>query len=251
MKKTRLSDRFVSYFCGFIPRYVNTTIVSSAYTFMGYLQLIWNSPARFFLNSVHKPLAAAENTANQTAYRQHIPEIQAKGGFIEDQQHFTDMTYGKGTMQASGCGIFAIYNALSWLKTSRSAVPDLPQLIHDFEQNGMVLNGFGGTAPRALQKYLTRLGVANQYTSRAGKFNKLAEESSCIILTMFNDRNDIRRQMHTICITRQTAVSDVQYIAHNVYGNGSVVGPCPTFHELMNRMNNGNSKIFFMIGIKS
>ena len=161
-------------------------------------------------------------------------------------------------MKTSGCGIFAVYNALSFLTDQSAPPPDLPGLIRIFESNGMVLNGYGGTAPGAIRKYLSREGIPNKATSNARKFDSLAAESRCLILTLFNDRNDIRRQMHTICVTKQEAADPsepvpgsprISYTAHNVSGNGTVVGPYPTFPELMKHMNGGKSKIFFMIGI--
>ncbi len=227
-----------AFWVSFIPHYISNSIVSAVYSFLGWLQ---------FLSPYRRKLKKQNEAHNISAFRSHQPEILDKNGYIEYQGRYTDMFYGKSTMQRSGCGVIAVFNALSFLsRHSSTSLPDLPFLIQHFAGSGMVLNGHGGTAPGFLQRFLTKQGISNRAATHPEKFASLARESHCLILTMFNDRDDIRRQMHTICITKEKE----GYLAHNVAGNGTVVGPYSDFSELMNHMNSGKSKIFYLIGCR-
>ena len=170
--------------------------------------------------------------------------ISKNKGYIEDQNSYTDMPYGKATMQYSGCEIFAVYNAAYSLLAH--PLMDLPELISFFEKDGMALGGKFGTSPKALRDFLESKGFTTFFSTMEKDFDTLAAAYPSLIFTMYNDKNDIRKEIHTIHISK----SNDQYTAHNVYCNGTTVGPCPSFQELIKSINCGKAKGISLIGIR-
>ena len=165
-------------------------------------------------------------------------------GYVEDQNAYIDMPYGKSTMQFSGCEIFAVYNAMRSLL--QHPVMDLPELIFYFEKDGMSLNGKFGTSPKALRDFLKSNGFTAAFTAKEADFSAFAAKYPGLIFTMYNDRNDIRKEIHTIHISKKGSM----FTAHNVYCNGKVVGPFTSFDELIQNINGGKAKGISLIGIK-
>lgn len=180
---------------------------------------------------------------NNKSFRNHMAEIIRKNGYIEDQNRYTDMYFGEVTMQFSGCEIFAVYNAL--VNLGRKNDISLPNLISVFEKDGMLLRGGLGTSPVALKEYLETHDFETLFTTKESKFDEVGKKSAGLILTMYNDRRDVSKAVHTVYISKK----DGNYTAHNVYCNGTVVGPHSSVIELLKSMNGGNSKGISLIGI--
>lgn len=121
----------------------------------------------------------------------------------------------------------------------------LPEMIAMFERDGMVLSGKFGTAPKAVRDFLERQGFRTEFVTDVTQFEALGERSQSLILTMYNDKDDIRREIHTVSISKD---SD-GYRAHNVNCNGDVLDPCGSLRELMAQMNGGRIKAVSMIGV--
>lgn len=216
----------------FIPRRINNRTVIAVYELLRRIQKLAKSRWKKNL------------TLNQINFTNHRNVISKNHGYIEDQNNYTDMAYGKATMQYSGCEVFAVYNAsYSLLK---HPVMDLPDLIACFEKDGIALNGKFGTAPKALRDFLESHGFATLFSTKEKDFDGIAKSCPSLILTMYNDRNDIRKEIHTIHISK----TDGMYTAHNVYCNGKATGPYPSFHILMQNINGGRAKGISLIGIQ-
>ena len=115
-----------------------------------------------------------------------------------------------------------------------------------FEKDGMALNGKFGTSPKALRDFLKSNGFTAAFTAKEADFSAFAAKYPSFIFTMYNDRNDIRKEIHTIHISKKGSM----FTAHNVYCNGKVVGPFTSFDELIQNINGGKAKGISLIGIK-
>lgn len=181
---------------------------------------------------------------NQAAFKNHAESIQKAKGYIEDQNRYEDMSYGKSTMKFSGCEIFATFNAMFTLNGKHEI--DLPLLINEYEKDGMVLSGKFGTSPKAISDLLTRKGYKTVMTSEEKEFDSLGNKYASFILTMYNNIEDIRDEVHTIHISKD---AKGQFSGHNVYCNGKVVGPAKSISSLISMFNGGKSKGICLIAV--
>lgn len=220
--------------CGLIPGKVSNATVLRAFEVMRKSQSIRR----------RSKLSVENLKKNTERFQHHLETIEKHRGYVEDQNNYRDMHYGVSTMQYSGCEIFAVFNALFNL-TGKHPVP-LHHLIEAFEADGMVLSGKFGTAPRALVDFFNRNGFHAVITTKEGEFDRLGRDSDSLILTMYNDGEDISKEVHTVNISKEHG----GLVAHNVYCNGATVGPAATVTELIARMNNGKAKGISLIGIK-
>ncbi len=180
---------------------------------------------------------------NEAAFPAHEAAIRAAGGFVEDQNRYGDMVYGRTTMRYAGCEIFAAYNIIVAL-LGRTLM-SLPEMIEAFEKDGMVLSGKFGTAPKAIRDFLRQQGFSAEMTAREREFDEFGKRFEGLILTMYNDRNDIGQEVHTVAVSKDAA----GFTAHNVYGSGRVVGPCAGLSELIGGINGGRAKGIALIGV--
>ncbi len=176
------------------------------------------------------------------------------GSFIENQNEWESVRFGLSTMKYSGCEIMSVYNALLDLG-NRMTAQDMARLISDFEKKGAELSGKWGCSPRSIRRYLTHQGYkVTMTTSKApDAINAVGENSDSVIITAYNDRNDIRKMIHTISITKD---SDGNYTLHNAYkringrysaynGNGSIKNLC----DAIGAMSQGQAAPICVIGI--
>lgn len=226
----KITFSFSSFLYAFVPRHVGNRTVYAAYELLRKMQRI---AKRDYGDHI---------SANEAAFQKHFVNPLKSNGYIEDQMNYIDLSYGKSTLQNAGCGIIAVYNVLTHLGISQS----LPQIISAFEEDGLCLDGKWGTSPGAIRDYLARCGLTVRLSVKKEEYNALAEDSQGIILTIYNDRNDIRQQLHTIAVTRENG----QYAAHNVSCNGQITPPCPTLDALLSAINGGKSAGIVLIGIK-
>lgn len=181
---------------------------------------------------------------NDNAIKNHEATIKKNKGFVEDQNKYTDMPYGESTMQYSGCEIFATFNAIYALK---KAYPiSLPTMIGEYEKDGMVMSGKFGTSPQAICDFFKRHGFTAAITTKEADFDTYGKNYTTWILTMYNDKDDISKEVHTVNISKEG--NDLY--AHNVYCNGTVVGPAASISQLIGKMNGGKAKGITLIGIK-
>lgn len=223
----------MNFLFSFIPKRINNGTIVAVYELLRRIQKLIPSHWQEHL------------AINRQAIFHHLSVLDKNNGYVENQNAYTDMPYGKYTMQYSGCEIFAVYNATQCLM--QHPIMDLPELISCFEKDGMALNGKFGTSPKALRDFLESKGFATSFATKEADFSTLAMNYPCLIFTMYNDRDDIRKEIHTIHISKKGSI----FTAHNVYCNGKTVGPFTDFNELVKNINGGKAKGISLIGVKT
>lgn len=215
----------------FIPQYISNEGVIFFFSLLRFLQKMKPYKSEIHLEK------------NKSEFQKHKESIEKYDGYIEDQNQYQNMDYGRVTMAYAGCEIIAAYNAL-WTLTGEKI--ELSELISTFEKDGMVFGGRFGTAPGAIKSYFEKKGYKVYFTTKEKRFEEITEKSDVLILTMYNNKSDIRDQIHTVTITKQKQ----GLCGHNVYGNGKIAGPNDCFLEFMEQICQGKSKGISLIGIK-
>lgn len=218
--------------CGIIPNQVDNKLVVNAFEVMRKQQ------------QVLKKDFSAHLKANEESFKNHLKNITASNGYVEDQNNYKDMAYGESTMAYSGCEIFATFNAMYNI-TKKNAV-SLSTMISEYEKDGMVLSGKFGTAPKAIADFLTKQGFKTQFTTEEADFDDYGKNNDSLILTMYNDKDDISKEVHTVNISKDGG----KFTAHNVYCNGKVVGPYNSVSEVISNINSGKAKGISLIGVR-
>lgn len=139
------------------------------------------------------------------------------GHFIENQNDWGDIQFGSGkhhNMRYSGCEIIAVYNALLDLGKELSS-EDMAELIGAFEEKGAALKGEFGVTPHAIRDYLKNSGFDVSVTSSNDETSicELGRKSHTVIATVYNNKDNIMEEIHTVCITKKDGV----YAVHNDY----------------------------------
>ena len=227
--------------CRVIPRLPNNIVA-------GVLRFL-----RLF-NTVSNTAISSNLKSNTEAFRR-VHSHALCSGFIEDQAAYADMHLGKSDMCYAGCEIIAVFNALGALGETVSE-KSLPELVGYFEKRGIVANGYGGTAPYALQKYFRRQGFDTVYTGNRKSFDGISRAYRVLIVTVYNDMNDISQEIHTMCVTKDD--SGKMYV-HNAYfiqdGKYQAKGPYSSLGQLVSDLRYDNkgiscSRILTLIGIR-
>ena len=195
-----------------------------------------------FLQSRFKKKFPDHLEINRKAFKDHLKAIKLNKGFIEDQHDYKDMVYGVSPFSANGCELIAIYNAL--YEITKKEDIDLPLIIDIHEKKGMVLNGLFGTAPRAIETYFKKNGYKTMSSSKKDNYERIAKSSDVLILTMYNNIDDITDQVHTICITKKLG----KYYVHNNGSKYSRIG-YNSITDVLAKINGGKAKDIFLIGI--
>lgn len=218
--------------CALIPNQVDNSVVVGAFELMRKEQKLLRKDF------------SAHFTANENTFKSHATAITKTNGYVEDQNAWTDMKYGDSTMQYSGCEVFATYNAIFNMAGMHKM--SLAQMIAEYEKDGMVMSGKFGTSPKAIADFLTKQGYKTNLCTEEKDFDSVGKDSDTLILTMYNDKDDISKEVHTVNISKQNG----KYTAHNVYCNGYVVGPYNSVSETIKNINGGKAKGISLIGVK-
>lgn len=218
--------------CAFIPGKVNNAAIITAFEVMRKQQRLMKKD---FSRHLKK---------NKEAVEAHAADMRRNQGYVEDQNKWTDASYGESTMQYSGCEVFATFNAI-WSLLGKT-IMSLPEMISEYEKDGMVLSGKFGTSPKAISDFLEKHGFKTELVTNEKEFDDVGKRSDSLILTMYNDKDDISQEVHTVNISKK----DKKYTAHNVYCNGKVLGPFDSVSETIRNINQGKAKGISLIGIK-
>lgn len=226
---------------GFIPMFVSNNVVIEFFEILRFIQKIFSK-------------VSTENTAkrqnenllnNEMMINAHKARMVINKGFIEDQNSYTNLKYGNVTMKYAGCEVFAVYNAMRSILGK--SLYTIPQLVSEFEKDGMVLGGRFGTSPKALSDFLNKNGFVTEFSTNVKEFDEIGSRNSDVIITYYNDGRNILHEIHTIHVSKENGM----YIAHNTYCNGSNVRLCSSVSELMSEIHGGVAKGISIIGIKS
>ena len=123
-------------------------------------------------------------------------------------------------MAYSGCEIIAVINALHSMGYDMKSV-DVVDLISRFEKKGAIINGKWGTSPMALVNYLRKEKkciVKCTTSTNYDKIEKVVEDSDTIIVTLYNEKDDLSKEVHTINIEKATDdEGKTVFYNHNVW----------------------------------
>lgn len=197
----------------------------------------------------------ANRRANQEALTKAFSagkSFYAKGRYIENQAQWKRIKFGRYTMDYSGCEIIATYNAILSLGET---LPEqgIVDLIGAYEKKGAVLWGGWGVAPRAIFHYLKEKGYETAMTVSTApqEIDRMGEEYSTAIITVYNDARDITKQIHTMNAskTRERA-----FVLHNCYrrdrDGGYTMGvPQASLWEAIKSVHGGAAMPICVIGI--
>lgn len=222
-------SKIADYICELIPKINNKTMIF-------FMEI---------LRKVHRKRKYNSYEENRHYFDVHLKSIIENGGFIEDQNSYSDIKYGKYSIKYSGCEIIAAYNALISIKEEFGREFSFPGLISEFEKDGCMLSGKFGTSPKAIYDFFRKEGYNPKFSTKEKEFELIAKEYDSLIFTFYNDRKDIRKEIHTINVTKFSG----KFFAHNVYCNGLVLGPFESMGMLLDNINGGKAKGISLIGI--
>ena len=179
---------------------------------------------------------------NEKNYENHKKMIE-KNGFIEDQNNYKDMHYGKKTMDYNGCGIIAAFNAMYDL-TGKHTI-SLPLMIDIFENDGIVMMGMFGTSPNSIKNFFIKQGFETISTTKEEEFNRIGDDFDSFILTFYNNGSDIFNQVHIANISKKND----KFTIHNS-GVNCQTKSYNSISDLIFQKSNGKAKGIMLIGIK-
>lgn len=172
--------------------------------------------------------------------------------YIENQYEWKEIKFGKKySMSYSGCEIIAVYNALCALGNDMVQY-SIENLISIFEHDGAVLGGFFGVSPYAVAEYFRKKGydVTVSLSMDEALINAVGKKSDTVIVTAYNDKYDITRQIHTVNITKEKRGT---YAVHNAYhfvhGSYAAKDGYDTLHKAINAISDSGPAGICVIGI--
>lgn len=170
-----------------------------------------------------------ENAKNNLSVISHKPgddsnkKLYKTGTYIENQGDWGEVKYGNSDMAFSGCEIIAVINARHSMGDDMSK-KEVVELISHFEEKGSFFHGILGTSPLALVDYLkenTDYNIECTATTDYGEIEKIGKRSDTIIATVYNEKDDLGEQIHTINIEKATDEEGKEvYYNHNAYWYG-------------------------------
>ena len=235
--------RIKKFLVSFIPRYV------SNHTFLRMYQITALFPVpRKIREKNYDSNIVQLNTTDWDFWT--VPSA-----YIENQNEWDKIMYGANAhsnMRFSGCEIMATFNAQKALMGTGS-LEMMARLIRMYEARGAALGGIFGVSPRAIEDYFRGQGVLVMTTDKSDSESLNMVDSQCqvLIATVYNDANDITKQVHTVCITKDTGNG---YVLHNAYRrdqNGTYIAsaPYPTLSDAISNISRNETKLIYLIGI--
>ncbi len=232
-----------NFFVSFIPKHVSNRILLNIY----HALTLFKVPRR---------IREKNYTVNcKQLNREKWDMWNNVSAYIENQNEWKNIRFGTGShhnMSYSGCEVIASYNAWKALKGSGSP-EQMAKFILDYETNGAALRGEFGTSPYAIEKYFKKNGfyVTAAYGDDNTAVDAIGNKYKVMIATVYNDRNDITKQVHTVCITVD---SKKGYILHNAYlvnKSGAYVESAPygTLTDAIRHISRHETKLIYLIGI--
>lgn len=182
-----------------------------------------------------------------------------EGEYIENQAEWEGVKFGskeKVNMSTSGCGVMAAYNARIALGEDVSS-QTMVEMMSEFEKEALG-GGAYGVSPGAVYDYFDERGYEVQMTcsTDAKVINDLGKQSDTIIVTAYNDKNDINQMVHNVSITKN---EEGKYEVHNAYckdggkyvSNDNGGKGFDTVQEAIDGMGSRKAKALCVIGISN
>ena len=182
---------------------------------------------------------------NKKAWEQY-QNTHENGKYIEDQPGMNSIQYGRHRGDYNTCEVIAAYNALQYLTDGES--PDsFPELLAQFEKDGITLFGEFGTSPESLHAYFDNNGYDTKMLVGDGisssNISGLSDDYDTYIMTTYNNGSDLSSMIHTVSITKENGV----YVVHNDYDGTQSYD---SLNSAVSGYNNGNGEPITLIGIK-
>lgn len=202
-----------------------------------------------------------------TDEEKEVKEIKEKifyteGEYIENQAQWGGVKFGSKeeeiSMSTSGCGVMAAYNARIALGEDVSS-QTMVEMISEFEKEALG-GGAYGVSPGAVYNYFGDRGYEVNITcsTDCDVINNLGEQNDTIIVTAYNNKNDIDQMVHNVSITKN---AEGKYEVHNAYLWSKKEGKyvCDdnegkgydSVQEAIDGMGSGNAKALCVIGISN
>lgn len=232
-----------NFWASFIPKHVSNHIFLRIYHFTSLIPV----PRKIRDQNYKSNIVQLKNM--------HWDFWTAPSAYIENQNEWGNIMYGAGkyhNMRRSGCEVIATFNALKAL-TGTGSPESMAELISEYEVRGAALRGELGTSPRAIEAYFRRHGFLVTTTDKGDgeSLEMVDRQSQVLIAVAYNDANDITRQVHTICITKDAGKG---YVLHNAYrkdksGKYIASAPYATLSDATSNISRNESKLIYLIGI--
>ena len=166
--------------------------------------------------------------------------------FLESQHSLRGIPYGATNMAAAGCGILAVYNLLLYWGRPES----LTSLIHEAEHEGSVLRGRWGTSVLALLRMLRKRGLTvipvTGWRRHETDFDGLLRTYDSFLMNLYNDEDDIRAMVHTVCVTR---LGPDRFRIHNADGERSLDVEAASVRALCKALPGGKARPILLAGV--
>ena len=236
-----------SFFRSFIPKHVNNR------TFLRLYRLA----ALIHVSRRTSNINYGKNLIQLRSMNRYLQNN--RSAYIENQNEWSEIIYGAGphhNMKYSGCEIIATFNALRAVGALADcdAAESMAGLIRYYEANGAALLGEFGVSPKAIETYFVRHGFSVASTEKDDNkdLDTVDSKSQVLIVTVYNDVNDITKQVHTVCITKDAVKG---YVLHNAYrkdehGVYRESIPYTTLKEAINHISGYEPKLIYLIGIE-
>lgn len=235
----------------FVPRYIPNRLVAGV---MGLLQIMRKTSKAKVRENCIQNSSILEGQASVSERKVFFrPTV-----FIENQRQWKQVCFGRQyTMAYGGCEIIAVYNALLSLGKELSG-SELAELISRFERKGAVWGGMWGVTPQSLKPYFKKLGygVKKTWSRREKPINRLGEECDTLIVTFYNNGDDVFDGIHTVNISKD---AEGKFHVHNDYhsyrdAKGSTIyvshGPYDTLYEAVTKLSGGTAATMCVMGVK-
>lgn len=188
---------------------------------------------------------AKHKDKNETEWKKYQKDHD-NGKYIEDQPGMTEIQYGNLTGNKNACEVIATYNALQYLTNGNS--PDsFPDLLAQFEKNGITANGAFGTSPEAVSSYFKKNGYDTKMLTEnnisSSNISDMSKSYDTYIMTTYNNQSDLGAQIHTVSIT----VENGKYVVHNDYEGTKSYS---SLKAAVSGYKDGNGEPISLIGIK-
>ena len=235
--------RVMNYFASFIPKHVSNRVSLRIYQILA--------------------LVPVSRKTREDNYNSNIVELNKTNwnfwtvptALIENQNEWGKIMFGTGphhNMRYSGCEIIATFNARKVL-TGVGSPESMAALISEYEAKGAARRGEFGVSPRAIKAYFGKHGFSVVTTDKDDdkSLKTVDSQSRVLIATVYNDANDIMRQIHTVCITKEAGNG---YVLHNAYcrdNNGAYIvsDTYASLSDAIRHISRYGAKLIYLIGI--
>ena len=224
------------FWCGFFPHYVGDDVFLRGY------DLLASHRIRHDSGGGESELQRRCSNGSGGGMPVRPPCVE----FLESQHSLYGIPYGATNMAEAGCGILAVYNLLLYWERPES----LTALIHEAEMDGSVLRGRWGTSTLALLRMLRRRGLTvmpvTGWRRHETDFDSLLRTYDSFLMNLYNDEDDIRAMVHTVCVTR---LGPDRFRIHNADGERSLDVEAASVRALCKAQPGGKARPILLAGV--